>query len=219
MIGWSAVTGTIGWQALAMFAIIFFWTPPHTWALAAKYKEDYRAAGVPMLPVVAAEQQVTRQIVIYVADGGGDPGIGPSRGLAVRVGGRTGRRLVPDAGTPVCMPGCGAANSQAAAPLPALQQLPGRGVRRIGGRFGAGAADGVLSPARISGNPPGATARSTPWSDALEIAMGLCGLGQRVVATHRDGHRAVSEGVSNSPARQANSSGVRRKWLMVGLVR
>ena len=65
MIGWSAVTGTIGWQALAMFAIIFFWTPPHTWALAMKYKEDYAAAGVPMLPVVATERQVTRQILIY----------------------------------------------------------------------------------------------------------------------------------------------------------
>ncbi len=65
MIGWSAVTGTIGWQAIAMFAIIFFWTPPHTWALAMKYKEDYAAAGVPMLPVVATERQVTRQIVVY----------------------------------------------------------------------------------------------------------------------------------------------------------
>ena len=65
MIGWSAVTGTIGWQALAMFAIIFFWTPPHTWALAMKYKEDYQAAGVPMLPAVATERQVTTQIVIY----------------------------------------------------------------------------------------------------------------------------------------------------------
>ncbi|HTY27093.1 MAG TPA: heme o synthase [Mycobacterium sp.] len=65
MIGWSAVTGTIGWQALVMFAIIFFWTPPHTWALAMKYKDDYRAAGVPMLPAVATEQQVTKQIVIY----------------------------------------------------------------------------------------------------------------------------------------------------------
>ncbi len=53
MIGWSAVTGTIGWQALAMFAIIFFWTPPPTWALAMKYKDDYRTAGVPMLPAVA----------------------------------------------------------------------------------------------------------------------------------------------------------------------
>jgi protoheme IX farnesyltransferase len=65
MIAWSAVTGTIGWPALAMFAIIFFWTPPHTWALAMRYKEDYQAAGVPMLPAVATERQVTRQIVIY----------------------------------------------------------------------------------------------------------------------------------------------------------
>ncbi len=65
MIGWSAVTGTIGWPALVMFAIIFFWTPPHTWALAMRYKEDYKAAGVPMLPVVATERQVTKQILVY----------------------------------------------------------------------------------------------------------------------------------------------------------
>lgn len=65
MIGWSAVTGTIEWPALAMFAIIFFWTPPHTWALAMRYKDDYRAAGVPMLPAVASERRVTRQIVLY----------------------------------------------------------------------------------------------------------------------------------------------------------
>src|SRR5271166_5986490 len=65
MIGWSAVTDTIGWPALAMFAIIFFWTPPHTWALAMRYKEDYIAAGVPMLPAVATERQVTKQILIY----------------------------------------------------------------------------------------------------------------------------------------------------------
>ena len=65
MIGWSAVTGTIEWPALVMFAIIFFWTPPHTWALAMRYKDHYRAAGVPMLPAVATEQQVTKQIVIY----------------------------------------------------------------------------------------------------------------------------------------------------------
>jgi heme o synthase len=65
MIGWSAVTGTIAWPALVMFAIIFFWTPPHTWALAMRYKDDYKAAGVPMLPVVATEREVTRQILIY----------------------------------------------------------------------------------------------------------------------------------------------------------
>jgi protoheme IX farnesyltransferase len=65
MIGWSAVTGTIQWPALVMFLIIFFWTPPHTWALAMRYKDDYKAAGVPMLPAVATERQVTKQILIY----------------------------------------------------------------------------------------------------------------------------------------------------------
>lgn len=65
MIGWAAVTGTIAWPALAMFLIIFFWTPPHTWALAMRYKDDYRAAGVPMLPAVASERQVTKQILVY----------------------------------------------------------------------------------------------------------------------------------------------------------
>jgi len=62
MIGWSAVTGTIGWPALVMFAIIVFWTPPHSWALAMRHKEDYRAAGIPMLPAVATEPHVANQI-------------------------------------------------------------------------------------------------------------------------------------------------------------
>jgi heme o synthase len=65
MIAWSAVTDTIGWPALVMFAVIFFWTPPHTWALAMRYKDDYKAAGVPMLPAVATERQVTKQILVY----------------------------------------------------------------------------------------------------------------------------------------------------------
>ncbi len=65
LVGWSAVTGSIGWPAVALFAVIFFWTPPHTWALAMRYKEDYAAAGVPMLPVVATERAVTKQIVVY----------------------------------------------------------------------------------------------------------------------------------------------------------
>ena len=65
LVGWAAVTGTVGWQAIVLFLVIFFWTPPHTWALAMRYKEDYAAAGVPMLPVVATEHQVTRQIVAY----------------------------------------------------------------------------------------------------------------------------------------------------------
>jgi protoheme IX farnesyltransferase len=65
IIGWSAVTGSIGWPAWVFFGVIFFWTPPHTWALAMRYRDDYAAAGVPMLPVVASQRVVVRQIVIY----------------------------------------------------------------------------------------------------------------------------------------------------------
>ncbi|MBA0125943.1 protoheme IX farnesyltransferase [Haloechinothrix sp. YIM 98757] len=65
VIGWAAVTGTVEWPAFVMFGVIFFWTPPHTWALAMRYREDYERAGVPMLPVVATPQHVARQIVIY----------------------------------------------------------------------------------------------------------------------------------------------------------
>jgi protoheme IX farnesyltransferase len=65
VIAWAAVTGTVGWPALVMFGVVFFWTPPHFWALAMKFKDDYARAGVPMLPVVATEAQVARQIIIY----------------------------------------------------------------------------------------------------------------------------------------------------------
>ncbi|MBM9466209.1 heme o synthase [Nakamurella leprariae] len=65
IIGWSAVTGGLGWEAWVFFGVIFFWTPPHTWALAMRYREDYAAAGVPMLPVVATEHTVIKQIIIY----------------------------------------------------------------------------------------------------------------------------------------------------------
>ena len=65
LVGWAAVTDSIGWQAVVLFLVIFFWTPPHTWALAMRYRDDYKAAGVPMLPVVATEEHVTRHIVFY----------------------------------------------------------------------------------------------------------------------------------------------------------
>jgi protoheme IX farnesyltransferase len=65
LIGWSAVTGGLAWAPVALFAVVFFWTPPHFWALAIRYREDYARAGVPMLPVVATPTQVVRQIVIY----------------------------------------------------------------------------------------------------------------------------------------------------------
>ncbi len=65
LIGWAAVTGTLGWEPWVLFAIIFFWTPPHYWPLAMRYREDYAAAGVPMLPVVASPAVVAGRIVAY----------------------------------------------------------------------------------------------------------------------------------------------------------
>jgi heme o synthase len=65
IIGWAAVTGDIGWGAIALFAIIFFWTPPHFWALSLYRTSDYAAAGVPMLPVVAGPRETKRQMLLY----------------------------------------------------------------------------------------------------------------------------------------------------------
>ncbi len=171
MIGWSAVTGTIGWPALAMFAIIFFWTPPHTWALAMRYKDDYKAAGVPMLPAVATEREVTKQILIYtwltvlatlvlaLADR-----------LAVRGGRGGGRGVVPGDGPPVVRRGPRRRAGQAAAAVPAIEQLPGGGVLRVGGRLGDRAADPALTR----------RAKSHPHTSALRMrAAAVC----RLIAT------------------------------------
>jgi protoheme IX farnesyltransferase len=65
LIGWAAVTDRLAWAPVALFAIVFFWTPPHTWALATRYRDDYARAGVPMLPVVAAAPRVARDILLY----------------------------------------------------------------------------------------------------------------------------------------------------------
>jgi protoheme IX farnesyltransferase len=65
LVGWSAVTGRLGWAPLVLFAVIFIWTPPHFWALAIRYREDYAAADVPMLPVVASFARTARSILVY----------------------------------------------------------------------------------------------------------------------------------------------------------
>ncbi|MCE0487609.1 heme o synthase [Ornithinimicrobium sediminis] len=65
LIGWSAVTESLDWPALVLFLVVFFWTPPHYWPLSMRFKEDYANAGVPMLPVVAEDVAVGRQIVAY----------------------------------------------------------------------------------------------------------------------------------------------------------
>lgn len=65
MIGWTAVTGRLDWAPLVLFLVVFFWTPPHTWALAMRYREDYARVDVPMLPVRRDAHAVARQIVAY----------------------------------------------------------------------------------------------------------------------------------------------------------
>ncbi len=65
LIGWTAVTGELAWTPVVLFLVVFFWTPPHTWALALRYREDYRNVDVPMLPVVRPAAEVGRQVVLY----------------------------------------------------------------------------------------------------------------------------------------------------------
>ena len=67
LVGWAAATGNVTVSALLLFVIVFVWTPPHFWALALLIKDNYRAAGVPMLPVVRGDRETARQIVLYSA--------------------------------------------------------------------------------------------------------------------------------------------------------
>ncbi|GAA4633344.1 heme o synthase [Actinoallomurus vinaceus] len=65
LIGWSALTNSMSWTPVVLFLVVFFWTPPHTWTLAMRYREDYAAAEVPMLPVVATERRVAVEVIVY----------------------------------------------------------------------------------------------------------------------------------------------------------
>ncbi len=67
LVGWAAVTGSLDWPAIVLFVAMFLWTPPHFWALAIRYADDYRAAEVPMLPVVAPLREAAKQMVGYTA--------------------------------------------------------------------------------------------------------------------------------------------------------
>ena len=92
LIGWSAVTNSMSWAPVILFLVIFFWTPPHYWPLSMKVKDDYARVGVPMLPVVASNKVVARQIVaLQLGDGRGLPAADPARlhGLVLH-GGRPG---------------------------------------------------------------------------------------------------------------------------------
>ena len=65
LIGWAAITGSLDWPPFVLFGVVFLWTPPHTWTLAMRYREDYAAAKVPMLPVVASERRVVVESLAY----------------------------------------------------------------------------------------------------------------------------------------------------------
>lgn len=65
LIAWAAITGTLTWTPVVLFLVVFFWTPPHYWPLAMKYRQEYQQAGIPMLPVVATDAVVARQIIAY----------------------------------------------------------------------------------------------------------------------------------------------------------
>jgi protoheme IX farnesyltransferase len=65
LIGWAAVTNSLGWTPVLLFLVIFIWTPPHFWALAVRYRDDYQAAHVPMMPVVASLRRTTLEILVY----------------------------------------------------------------------------------------------------------------------------------------------------------
>jgi protoheme IX farnesyltransferase len=65
LVGWAAATGSLDWTALYLFAIVFYWTPPHFWALSLLMKDEYAKVGIPMLPVVRGERETRRQILLY----------------------------------------------------------------------------------------------------------------------------------------------------------
>jgi protoheme IX farnesyltransferase len=65
VIGWSAVTDSLSWEPIALFLVVFFWTPPHYWPLSMRFRDEYEAAQVPMLPVVADDGVVSKQILLY----------------------------------------------------------------------------------------------------------------------------------------------------------
>ena len=136
VVGWVAVTGSFDLPALYMFAIIFFWTPPHFWALSLLIQRDYERAGVPMLPVVAGERKTVENIFAYTPGAGGaDTGVRRHRGGGGSVPGRRGCaggsfRL----GSLEALPGPD--TPEGPQPLPVLAAVPRAAVRGHDGRRG-----------------------------------------------------------------------------------
>ena len=137
LIGWAAVTGSLAWPPIVLFAVVFFWTPPHFWALAIRYRDDYARAGVPMLPVVASPQRVAREIVVYswltVAAVAG--AVADRDRLGLRRPRRRRRRGAARRGaSPATRDARARPGRQADATVPPVEQLPRVRVRRRRGR-------------------------------------------------------------------------------------
>jgi protoheme IX farnesyltransferase len=120
MIGWAAVTGDVGWGAVALFAIIFFWTPPHFWALSLYRAGEYAVAGIPMLPVVAGARETKRQMLLYTARCCGR--LTWRRGCSVLPGRcyASGRRRSEPRSSPPARSACGASRAMRRARPPAM---------------------------------------------------------------------------------------------------
>ena len=106
LVGWAAVTDSLAWAPVVLFGIIFLWTPPHFWALAVKYRDDYEAASVPMMPVVATFRRTAgRDHGLHGGHGGPDAGARPGRPPRPALRGVGRRARVP--GSSPWPPGCG----------------------------------------------------------------------------------------------------------------
>ncbi len=150
LVGWAAVTGKVSWWAGVLFAVIFFWTPPHFWALAMKFKDDYAAANVPMLPVVASPAAVAAQDrPLLLRDGRGHAAADPVCGLDLRLL----RGRASAAGSWPRRTGCAGRIAAGSAPradaaVPPVDRVPDAAVR--GGRRSRAAA---LAPLVTSAVP------------------------------------------------------------------
>ena len=178
LIGWTAVTGSVSVVPLVLFAIVFFWTPPHTWALAMRYREDYAAADVPMLPVVRSAPVVARQIMLYavltvacslllwpVADSAGLPDRGAAGRCRAALG--VGSAVVASrAGPDRC-------RAQADASVPLVQLLPRAGLR---GRRAVDPAAALRSAVMASRSSCCSTTRRMPQIRAQWDRLGDAGL-------------------------------------------
>ena len=133
LVGWAAVTGGLDPAALYLFAIVFFWTPPHFWALSLLMKDEYAAAGVPMMPVVRGERETRRQILLYTVllyAVTQLPFCAGAFGVIYLVASVLLGAAFISARAPAAPPG----PPQRPAPLPVLARLPRAAVRRDGGR-------------------------------------------------------------------------------------